>query len=72
MSTEKRPRRGTSAAMTDDSIFEEIRQCIEMIADAERQCDKRNEPDVCLTRDGAHKIVATLAEAAETIERGND
>jgi hypothetical protein len=50
-----------------DVIVEELRQCIELIGDAEQQCTRRGEPDVRLTREGAHRVVAALAEAAETI-----
>jgi hypothetical protein len=54
--------------MTDD-ILEELRECIELIGDAERQCAKRHEPDVCLTRDGAHRVVAALVAATDAIEQ---
>jgi hypothetical protein len=54
--------------MTDD-ILEEIRECIELVADAERQRTRRGEQDVHLTPDGAHRIVAALVPAADAIER---
>jgi hypothetical protein len=54
--------------MTDD-ILDEIRECIELVADAERQSTRRGEQDVHLTTDGAHRVIATLVEAAEAIER---
>ena len=50
-----------------DYILEELRECIELIGDAEQQSTRRHEPDVCLTRDAAHRVVTALAEAAETI-----
>jgi hypothetical protein len=52
--------------MTDD-ILEELRECIELIGDAEQESTRRGQPDVSLTREGAHRVVAALAEAAETI-----
>ncbi|HME47422.1 hypothetical protein [Mycobacterium sp.] len=54
--------------MTDD-ILEEIRECIELVADAERRSTRRGEEDVLLTTDGAHRVIAALAEAADAIER---
>ena len=52
--------------MTDD-ILEEIRECIELVADAEQQSTKRGEQDVHLTTDGAHRVIAALVEAADVI-----
>jgi hypothetical protein len=53
--------------MMTDYILEELRECIELIGDAEQQSTRRGQPDVCLTREGAHRVIAALAEAAETI-----
>jgi hypothetical protein len=53
--------------MTDE-ILEELRECIELVADAEQQSTRRGEQEVHLTRDGAHRVVAALVAAAEAIE----
>ncbi|GAC1411046.1 MAG: hypothetical protein NVS4B6_25260 [Mycobacterium sp.] len=53
--------------MTDD-ILDEIRECIELVADAERQSGRRGEQDVHITLAGAHQVIAALVAAAEAIE----
>jgi len=52
----------------NDEILEELRECIELVADAERQSTRRGEQDVHLTPDSAHRVVAALVAAAEAIE----
>ena len=59
--------RVASAAMID-AILDELRECIELLADAERQSTRRGERDVHLTPDGAHRVVAALVAAGDAIE----
>jgi hypothetical protein len=50
-------------------ILEEIRECIELVADAERQGTTQGEQGAHLTTGDAHRVVAALVAAAEAIER---
>jgi hypothetical protein len=51
-----------------EAILKELRECIQLVADAERQSTRQGEQDVHLSRDGAHRVVAALVAAAEAIE----
>ncbi|HUO40861.1 MAG TPA: hypothetical protein VMU34_24795 [Mycobacterium sp.] len=53
--------------MTDDEVLEELRECIELVGDAERQSGRLGEKDVHLSSDGAHRLIAALAMAADMI-----
>lgn len=55
--------------MTDEEVLEELRECIELVRDAERQSARRGEQDVHLTQDGAHRVIATLTMVADVIGR---
>jgi len=56
--------------MTDDEVLEELRECIELVRDAERQSTRRGEQDVRLTQDVAHRVIAALNWAADVIGQG--
>jgi hypothetical protein len=51
-----------------DEILDELRECIELVADAKQQSTRHGEQDVHLMCDGAHRVVAALVAAAEAIE----
>ena len=51
-----------------DEILGELRECIELVAEAKQQSTRHGEQDVHLMRDGAHRVVAALVAAAEAIE----
>ena len=55
----------------NDEILDELRECIELLADAERQSARQGAQEVHLTRDGAHRVVAALVTAAEAIEEAS-